>query len=324
MKKLFISDLKPGDSIFGEVFAVRSYKKSATRNNKPYIDLELADRSGAVKAKIWSDDLASCDVVGDGDVVSLNGTVEDFQGALQIKITNLTKTEKFDLTDLQQRSKFDIEEMYRDVQNTISGIKNPHIKNLLDNVFSDEELKNRFLYGPGAYKIHHNYIGGLLEHTWEMLKMAEPLKKQYPKLNIDLLNSGIILHDIGKAYEFDQKTTVVFRNEGKLLGHVFLGAEIVKAHAPKDMPEDLLDEILHIVLAHLGEKEYGASVVPKTAEAMAVFVIDYASFRINLAYNMIHENQLGEEMFTQYSPHLKTELYRSPYLDDDSNLDIPF
>jgi 3'-5' exoribonuclease len=323
MKKLFISDLKIGDSIFGEIFAVRSFVKKASRNNKPYYDLELADKSGTIKAKIWSDDMASTVIANDGDVVSINGTVEEFMSVPQLKITNMSLTEKFELSDLQEKTKYDIEEMWVVVEKTIKEIGNPHIKKLLESVFSDKELLNRFKTGPGAYKIHHNYVGGLLEHTWEMLKFSEPLEKLYPKMNMDLVRAGIILHDIGKAMEFEMKTSVVFTNEGKLLGHVFLGAEIVKAHAPKDMPEDLLDEILHIVLAHLGEKEYGATTVPMTAEAMAVYVIDLSSFKLNLSYKLINDD-LGSEMFTQYSPHLKTELYRSPYGEGLTNEDIPF
>lgn len=323
MKKLFINDLKVGDQIFGEIFAVRSFVKKASRNNKPYYDLELADKTGTIKGKVWSDDFGTTFTATDGDVVSINGTVEEFMDTPQLRITNMAKVEKFELSDLQQRSKFETEKMWSDVEKTMGEIKNPHIKKLLDNVFSDAETLNRFKTGPGAFKIHHNYVSGLLEHTWEMLNLAKPLKAQYPKMNMDLVNAGIILHDIGKAFEFDMNTTVVFRNEGKLLGHIFLGAEIVKERAPKDMPEDLLDEMLHIVLSHVGEKEHGASVVPMTPEAMAVYVIDFSSFRLNLAYETV-QGSSGSEMFTQYVPHLSAELYRSPYSDDAANEDIPF
>lgn len=323
MKKVFISDLKIGESIFGETFAVRSYVKKASRNNKPYIDIELADRTGAIKGKIWSDDMGNAEVVTDGDVVSLNATVEEFNGAPQLKITNLTRTEKFELEELQQRSKFETEKMWGDVEKAISDIKNPHIKKLLDSIFSDEDLLNRYKFGPGAFHIHHNYVSGLLEHSWEMLQMAKPLKNQYPKINMDLINAGVILHDLGKAYEFDMETTVVYRNEGKLLGHVFLGAEKVKEHAPADMPEDLLDEVLHMILAHQGEIEHGAVIVPKTAEAMAVYLLDYTSFRMNMTYEML-QGTTGSDTFTPYVPHLKAELYRSPYVNDDVNEDIPF
>lgn len=321
-KKIYISDFKQGDAVFSEVFAVRSYKKAATRNNKPFIDIELADATGTIKAKIWSDDLGNCDVVTEGDVVNINGTVEDFMGRPQLKITNLKKTEKYELSELQQVSEFNIDEMWNDIKKIIDGLSNPHLKDLLNNIFT-EEMVERFKKSPAAYKVHHNYAGGLLEHTWEMVKIAQSIKKHFPKINMDLVNTGLILHDIGKVSEFEMTTTVTFTNHGKLLGHIYIGAEIVKHSAPPDMPQDLLDEVLHIVLSHTGLTEFGSPVVPMTAEAMAVHVIDNTSSKIRIAYTQIHGG-LGNDQFTQYVPQLGTELYRSPYTDNDTNQDIPF
>jgi len=321
-KKLYITDLKIGDSIFGETFAVKGYKRAATRNNKPFIDIELADNSGTIKGKIWSDDISACDRVTEGDVVEVTATIEDFMNAPQMKITNLKKTNIFELSELQQKTEFDIDKMWQDIEKTIEEVKNPHLKKLLNAVF-DEETVGRFKNSPAAYKVHHNYIGGLLEHTWEMVKMSESIKNHYPKLNMDMIRTGLILHDIGKLEEFEMTTTITFTNKGKLLGHIYLGAEIVKHRAPKDMPEDLLNEVLHIVLSHSGQKEYGSPVVPMTGEAMAVHVIDYASSHIRIAYSQIH-GDLGSEQFTQYVPQLGTELYRSPYTEEAINEDIPF
>lgn len=322
MKKYFISDFKTGDSLFGEVFAVRQYKKGATRNNKPFIDIELADNSGTIKGKIWSDDMANCEKVEEGDVVSLNGTIEDFMNTPQLRITNLSKTENYDLADLQQKSKFDSEKMWHEISETIDKIGNPHIKKLLNNVFTDD-FTAIFSSSTAAYRVHHAYINGLLEHTWEMLKMAKSLKSHYPKLNMDLVNAGIILHDIGKTAEYEIKTAINLTTAGKLMGHIFIGAEKVKNAAPEGMPEDLLQEIIHIVLSHHGELQYGSPVLPKTAEAIAVNALDQASTKINMAYNHIHGN-LGDEVFTQYVSQLGTELYRSPYSEELMNEDIPF
>lgn len=322
MKK-YVTDLKTGDSIFGGTFAVKNYKKGATRNNKPFIDIELADKTGAIKGKIWADDMGNCETVCAGNVVFINGTVEEFMNAPQLRITNMGRTEKFDLAELQQRSAFDIEKMWTEVEEIIENVTNPHLKKLLNNIFTDDKIKEKFKTWPAAYKIHQNYLGGLLEHTWEMLKIAATLKDHYPKINMDLVNTGIILHDIGKIEEYTMDTAIGFTDRGKLLGHEFIGAELVESFAPEDMPKELLSEVLHIVISHLGHKEYGSPKVPMTAEAMAVFVIDHASARINMAYTLIHGN-LGDETFTQYVPQLGAELYRSPYIEDLANEDLPF
>lgn len=321
-KKYYIRDLKIGDAVFGETFAVKNYKKGATRNNKPFIDIELSDNSGFIKGKIWSDDLSACDRVKEGDVVEVTATVEDFMNAQQIKITNMKKTETFSLDELQQGTDFDTEEMWQDIEHEISQIKNPHLKKLLRSVF-DEGMIEKFKVAPAAYKVHHNYAGGLLEHTWEMLMMSKSVDSHYPKLNNDLLQTGIILHDIGKIFELEASTTIIISNKGKLLGHVYMGTEIVKHRAPQDMPEDLLNEVLHIVLSHHGQKEFGSPVVPMTAEAITVHVLDYSSAKMKIAYSQIH-GDLGGDQFTQFVPQLGTELYRSPYLREDVNEDTPF
>lgn len=322
MAKLFISDLKVGDSVFGEVFAVKSYKKGATRNNKPFVDIELADNTGAIKGKIWSDDMSNCQSVSEGDVISVNATVEEFMSAPQLKITNLAKTEKYELSELQQTSQFGIEDMWADIDRTIAQTKNPHLKKLLENVFNDD-FTQKFKHSAAAYRVHHAYVGGLLEHTWEMLRMAQSLKSHFPKINMDLVNTGILLHDIGKVSEFNISTTIVITDPGKLLGHIFIGAEQVKNAAPQDIPQDLLNEVIHIVLSHHGELQYGSPVVPKTTEAIAVNTLDQASSKMNMAYNHIH-GELGSETYTQYVSQLGTELYRSPYSEELANEDIPF
>jgi len=321
MKKLYISDLKVGDSIFGEIFAIKSYVKKSSRNNKPYIDLILADSSGTIRGKIWSDDFANCDNVTEGTAVSVNGSIEEFNGP-QLRVTNMKKTDDYETSQLQQTTNFDIEKMWSDVDKTIESLKNPHLKKLLENIF-DKQMIEKYKRWPAAYKLHQNYIGGLLEHTWEMLKMASALKDHYPKINMDLVNVGIILHDIGKIEEYTLGLTIGFTDKGKLLGHIYLGAEIVKQNAPREMPADLLDEVIHLILSHVGHTEFGSPAVPMTTEAMAVFVVDYASARLNMAYTEIH-GTLGKENFTQYVPQLGTELYRSPYTEELSNEDIPF
>lgn len=320
-KKLYIKDLKVGDSIFGEVFAVKSYTRKASRNNKPYIDIELVDNSGSIRGKIWSDDIANCEEAEEGDVVEVNATVEEFNGP-QLNITNLKKTEKYEIGELQQKSQFDIEKMWGDVKETMEGIKNPHLRRLLDNVF-DKETTELFKGAAAAYRVHHAYVGGILEHSWEMLKMADGIKDHYPKINMDLVNTGIILHDIGKLYEYEITTTIGFLDRGKLLGHIYMGAEKVRENLPKDMPEDLADEVLHIILAHHGELQMGSPIRPKTTEALAVHFFDNASTKMNMAYMHI-TGEYGTDKYTPYIPHLETELYRSPYLDEDVNLDTPF
>jgi 3'-5' exoribonuclease len=320
MKKIFVSDLKVGDALFGEVFAVKSFVRKASRQNKPYYDLELVDYSGAIGGKVWSDDFPNVETVTEGDVVSINGTVDEYNG-LQLKITNLKKTDDYEISDLQQASKFDVDQMWGDIEKEIEGIKNPNLTKILKNVFTPEFVES-FKKAPAAFIVHHAYAGGLLEHTWEMVKMADSIKGHFPKINLDMVKAGCILHDSGKARELKIGTVIEQTDEGKLLGHIYLGAEIVK-EASEGVPVELRNEMIHIILSHHGTKEFGSPVVPMTTEAIAINALDQASSKMNMAYGHIHEG-LGTDKYTPYIRQLGTELYRSPYSDDEINEDIPF
>jgi len=313
MKKRFIADLKKGDKIERETFAVKAYKKTISRANKPYVDLELADKTGTLRAKIWSEALDFCDDVKEGDVVSVSGTVDEFNGTLQAIIQNLKQETKYDLSDFLQRSDKGIEAMFAEIQKESQGIKNLHLKSLLKNIFTDPDFSVLYKEAPAGYTVHHAYVGGLMEHTLELVSMVTGVIKDYPLINADLLRCGAILHDIGKVFEYKVSTTISFQTQGKLLGHLFLGTEFVKSKAPADMPKELLDEVLHILLSHHGEPQLGSAVRPMTAEAVAVHVLDYASSKINMAYGAIHKESLTGE-FTAYHRQLQTELYRSAYL----------
>ncbi len=323
MKKIFVSDLKNGDSVFGELFAIKSYKKTATRNNRPYIDITLSDKTGSIKGKIWSDDMPKCESAEESDVVSISATVEDFNGP-QLRITNMTKVDKYDLSDFQPTAPRDIEKMFGEITDAIENIKNPSLKKLLKEFLNDKKTVQEYKKGAGGYTVHHDYPGGLLEHNTEMLYYVPALCKTYPKINKDMLVTGIIFHDIGKIYDYEVTTTIALTPKLKLLGHIFTGAEMVQNYGKSiRMNEELLDEVLHLILSHHGRLEFGSPVLPKTPEAIALGMLDDMSAKLNTAYKAL-ETTGEKDLFTPYHRILETELYRSPYADELLNEDIPF
>ena len=323
MKKIFVSDLKNGDSVFGELFAIKSYKKTATRNNRPYIDITLSDKTGSIKGKIWSDDMPKCESAEESDVVSISATVEDFNGP-QLRITNMTKVDKYDLSDFQPTTDKDIDKMFAEVVGAIKGVKNPKLKKLLQAFLDDKDAVKKYKKSAAGLSVHHAYLGGLLEHTLEILKFADSFYQTQPKLNKDLLTTGIILHDIGKIYEYDINTTIIMTTQGRLLGHIFLGAELVKKYGEQTgISENLLDEVIHLILSHHGKYDFGSPVLPKTPEAIALSRLDDVSAKLNTAFGIL-AGQEDNELFTAYHRILETELYRSPYADELLNEDIPF
>ncbi len=322
MKNIFVDKLEEGMSLFGELFAVKAYKKGTTRQDKPYIDIELSDRTGAVRGKIWPDHMDKCEVTGEGDVVKIDASVEIYNSAPQLRIVSLAKETEYDPSDFQAVSEYEDKEMVAKVEKSIDSVKNKHLKTLLKNVF-DKDFMKKFAESSAAYRVHHAYKGGLIEHIVEMLYLSEAVLDRYPKMNGDLLVTGILLHDIGKTVEYKSGLTVQITTRGKLLGHIFIGANYVFGKAPKEMPESLLDEVIHMILSHHGELQFGSPVVPITAEAIALSQLDRLSSNINSSYQAIHGLDKKEE-FTSYIKNLGAELYRSPYLDELTNEDIPF
>jgi 3'-5' exoribonuclease len=324
MKKLFVEDLKVGDSVFGELFAVKNYKKTATRNNRPYIDITLSDKTGLIKGKIWSDDMKNCESVEEADVVSVSATIDEFNGP-QIKVTNMSKVDKYDLADFQPTSGKDVEKMFSEIVEAIEKVKNPALKKLLKEFLDDKETVEQYKRGAGGYTVHHDYLGGLLDHTTEMLSYVPAIYKTHPKINKDMLVTGIIFHDIGKIHDYEVSTTITITPKLKLLGHIFTGAEMVQNYGKRiKMDENLLDEVLHLILSHQGKIEFGSPVVPKTPEAMILYRLDDMSAKLNTAFKLLESGEDENALFTNYQRNLETDLYRSPYSDDLTNEDIPF
>jgi len=322
MKTLYVKDLKANDSLFGEFFAIKSFQRKVGKNGE-FADLVLSDKTDEIKAKMWSEALTKAEPVTEGEIAAVTATVQDDpKYGKQLIITDMVKAKDFDASDYMATSKFDIEKMWLELSVFKSKIKNKYLKATLSAVFTPEVVDS-FKTSAAAMSVHHAYQGGLLEHTLEMLKMSDSLSESYPKLNKDMLISGIIVHDLGKIVEYETGLTINISTRGKLLGHIFIGAEMVQAAAPKDIPENLLDELLHMILSHHGELEFGSPVKPRTVEAIAISRFDDTSAKINASYNMIQNLSEGTE-FTAYHRHLGVELYRSPYLDELVNEDLPF
>jgi len=322
MKNLYAKDLKAGISLFAEDFAVKNLRKSVTKAGKPYLDIEISDMTGSVKGRVWSENIAKTDDLTIGKIYSFDGSVTSDSYGTQVNITSAVEAKDFDQTNFTPKSKNDAVRMKADFEDIRDGVKNKHLKKLIATVL-DEELYQKFLVSPAAYYIHHAYENGLLEHTLDMLEMSKSVQKRYPDINYDLLVTGIIFHDLGKIFEYSMSTSIGVTREGKLLGHIYMGAEYVRTHAQKDIPTDLLDEVIHMIISHQGQLEFGSPIRPKTAEAVALYHLDDTSTKINAAYNVIHGLDSDTE-FAPYHKQLGVELYNSPYLNELVNEDIPF
>ncbi|MDD3646998.1 MAG: HD domain-containing protein [Candidatus Dojkabacteria bacterium] len=310
--KIFVKDLKDGDFITDEVFSVEEIQMHKTRAQNPYYRLVLQDRTGEVSAKIWQDDFPNCRIknLESGDVVKIDAQIQSYNEQLQMIIKKLDKTEDYDISDLVQSTDKDLEKMYSELLAVIDEVKNKDLKNLLKDIFGDAVLVKKYKRAPAAEKVHHDFVGGLLEHTLEMLHMAEPLLTSYPEADKDLVTAGIILHDIGKLEELALKKTAIIRTiKGRLIGHLVLGIDLVRNHLPKEFPENLWMKLEHIIISHQGELENGSPIKPATIEAAIVHFTDHASSQIRQFQKAIKLGEGRDPGFSEWQKWIGTQVY---------------
>jgi len=311
MKDLFIKDLILGSEVQNLIVGIREVRELTDKNSHPYIDLDLLDKSGSVKGKIWSDrfDRVSRTAIKPGKVISINGTVGDFKGQIQITILELfpAKKSSFGESDIEQLPSKDFEEMWQELGEYVNRIENSNIKELINNLL--KKYGEKMKLSPAAEKLHHAYRGGLLEHILEMLGIMDSLRDEYKKVDYDQVVAGIIFHDIGKIKELEFKGFVTKRTEvGALIGHLTLSFEIFNECLPDKFPVELKMKIAHIILSHHGLLEFGSPVLPKTIEAAMVSKIDALSSTLR-QYKRIIDESNENQIFSERDWALGTEVY---------------
>ncbi|MDI6644867.1 MAG: HD domain-containing protein [Methanobacteriaceae archaeon] len=266
------------------VIAEKNLKKGKT--NKFYIDLTLADKTGEIIGRIFPDDVnEAINTIVEGEVYEIDGTVNEFpRGSgkfnIIVKNFNLLNEKEYDLNDFIIASNKDQSELKKEIKDTIDQINNENLKNLLQRFFNDSDFTLKFYNSPSAKFHHHNYIAGLLEHTVGVLKLCKQICEFYPELDSDLLYTGAILHDVGKleAYSYNRYATCIkLSEEGELLDHIFISCEMVNQRLKMvDMPVDIKNKLLHLILSHHGEVKngWGSPVSPQIPEAVALHHAD--------------------------------------------------
>jgi 3'-5' exoribonuclease len=312
----FIKDIKsqsPG-AVFKTVALVAARHTKSTKAGKPYLSIELTDRTGSFSCSVWSDNriYPVAERLAEGLVVSISGQVDFFDNRLSPKIDHLSTIVEeqaavyFDrLTDVSRQ---DPAAMRAEFGQVINGIVDPSLKALVIAIFNEVGREN-FFSMPAAIAVHHSWRHGLVEHTLGMLRLAEVVLPLYPHvpLNRDLLKAGIALHDLCKVGEYSGGISTKFTARGRLLGHVsMIYGLIVKHGAALKVSQTTIDALGHIVLSHHGQLEHGAPVVPSTPEAVLVHQLDLLDSRMGAIDVALRSD--GDKEVTPYVTGLQTSL----------------
>ncbi len=279
MEHIKISELEPGTPV-KSVYLIQSLEKRQKRSGEMYVTLVLQDKSGTVQAVMWEN--AGKFLRGEikaEDFVKISGDVGIYNNQLQLTLRSVEKLaeDKIEIEQFLSHSKRSVEEMHGELRKAVESVKTPHLKALLKSFFEDAEFLDAFSRAPSAMSMHQAYIGGLLEHTLAVLRVALAIGELYQPYDRDLLTTGVLLHDMGKIHEFAYRRAIRYTSVGRLLGHITIGFCLVekKIDGIPDFPQETRIMLLHLLLSHHGHKEWGSPRRPKTIEALLLHYADY-------------------------------------------------
>ncbi len=319
--RTYIRDLKAAQNIDG-VFAVQNCQLGKTKNGKPFIKCLLADKTGRTPGRMWNTTEEQFQTLPTDGFVWIAGQTQPYQGEMQIIIQDIRPFEPSasDLTELLPSTENDIDQMFTEVLGFIQSLDNTAIKELANRYLEDGDLMDKFCKAPAAMTLHHAYLGGLLEHTLGLMKLADAFCPLYPQLNRDVILFGLFLHDLGKCEELTWENGFGYSEDGQLVGHIARGVIILNekakacAEAGTKVPDAILRVLSHIILSHHGVPEFGALKVPATPEAIAISILDNLDAKLNMAIAVtrgrdVKATELGGD-FTEKVWALDTKLYR--------------
>jgi len=312
MKTPFVSELNSEQNIT-TFFLVCEKELRNTREGKPYLRLELGDRSGTIEARMWDQFENAAKSINREDFVKVQARVEIYRNRPQLAVmqVRLAKPEEIDLADFLPQTKGDVAKLYTQLLEYAGAIANPWLKQLVTGILNDPAIAARYKRAPAAKVMHHAYLGGLLEHVVSLCGLAKLAAAHYPELDMDLLLAAAILHDVGKLDELCYDRTIGYTVEGQLLGHIVMEIETVSRamDAIEGFPANLKTVIKHLLISHHGEYEFGSPKLPMIREALVFHYLDDLDSKLAAARSAL-ALESGEPEWSAYSGALGRKFLR--------------
>jgi 3'-5' exoribonuclease len=303
MKTVFVSDLGSEQTIT-TFFLVHEKEIRNTREGKTYLRLELGDRSGTIEARMWDQfEIVARDVNRD-DFVKVQARVEIYRNKPQLSLQQLRRArpEEVELADFLPHTTADVEKLFAQLLEFAGSIKNFWLKKLVTTMITDPAVAARYKRAPAAKVMHHAYLGGLIEHVISLCGLAKQIAAHYPELDVDLLLTAAILHDVGKLDELCYERAIIYTTEGQLLGHIVMEFETVSKaiDSIEGFPPALKIVVQHILISHHGQYEFGSPKLPMIREAMVFHYLDDLDSKL-AAVRAALAGPSGEDEWSAYS-----------------------
>jgi 3'-5' exoribonuclease len=303
MKSPFVTELGSEQSIT-TFFLVHEKEIRNTREGKSYLRLELGDRSGTIEARMWELFETIAKDINRDDFVKVQARVEIYRNKPQLALQQVRRArpEEIDLVDFLPHTKEDVEKLYLQLLDFAQSIRNPWLKVLVAGIITDPKIAPRYKRAPAAKVMHHAYIGGLLEHVVGLCGLAQQLAAHYPELDVDLLLTAAMLHDVGKLDELCYERAIAYTTEGQLLGHIVMEVETVSRaiDAIPGFPAPLKTVVQHLLISHHGQYEFGSPKLPMIREAMIFHYMDDMDSKI-AAVRSAFASSAGDDQWSSYS-----------------------
>ncbi|HIV16573.1 MAG TPA: HD domain-containing protein [Candidatus Alectryocaccobium stercorigallinarum] len=315
----FIKDFEDGNKISG-IYFCKSKIAAVSKNGKQYYNMVLQDKTGTIDAKIWDTNSPAIEDFETGEYIDIMGEVSLFNSSLQLSVrrVRVPNEVEYNVADYMPCSRYSPESMYKALCDYIEKIQNPYLKKLVDSFFvEDEGFIETFKKSSAAKSVHHGFIGGLLEHTFGVVRLCHIYTKTYPFLNYDLLISAALFHDIGKTKELSPFPMNDYTDEGQLVGHVIIGYQMVHDAISKidGFPEILANELEHCILSHHGELEFGSPKKPAIAEALALSLADLTDARMETMREIVEDSSVKTD-WLGYNKFLESNIRKTTVEND--------
>jgi 3'-5' exoribonuclease len=303
--KTYIKQIRENEEV-DSFFLVKEKSSGVTKTGNAYLKLKLGDQTGEMEGRVWTGVEALNGSFDRNDFVRVKGRAVTFQEHLQLNINSVERVgeDRVALSDFFPVTAKNIDEMFKTLVEISRQVKNPHLQGLLQLFWADDLFVKRFKKAPASKQLHHTHLGGLLEHSLSVAQLVIKTSGHYEGLNIDLLLASSILHDLGKVDELLYDRTFDYTDEGRLIGHIVLGIEMVdeKIRNLPGFPKDLSHLLKHLLISHHGQTIWGSPKKPMSVEALMLHFLDDLDAKINGIQQFLRDHLPEGSKWSAYHP----------------------